>query len=188
MCWRPNDIDHSASSTTHARPPRPSRSGDVRSTQNWGLRPTRRSRVAEPAVLRRMGRRRTALRGVSTGPRGDRRAVGRGGRGGEPSQPRLSSPAGIRHRSTTAAVATGDAERQHDRGIQPLRAAGRLRRGRLGVQGRGHRGRLPDQRIEGLDHSRRHRRLLQSVRPYRRGLARSLVLPGPRGNRRSEFR
>ena len=44
------------------------------------------------------------------------------------------------------------------------------------------------QRLQGVDHPRRHRRLLHAVRAHRRGVQRHLLLPGAGRSRRADVR
>ena len=94
-----------------------------------------RGRTAEPAAARGVGRRRAALRGVPAGARGDRRALGSGRGRRQRAQPVVAPAAGVRHRRAEAPVAARDAVGRADRRLQPVRAAGRLRRRRAAVRG-----------------------------------------------------
>ena len=118
-----------------ARPDR-RRAREVRDLSRRGVRPAGRGRAAEPAAARGVGRRRPALRGVPAGARGDRRALGGGGRRGQRAQPVVASAADVRHRRAEAALAARNAVGRADRRLQPVRAAGRFGRRGAAVCGR----------------------------------------------------
>ena len=88
-------------------------------------------------------------------------------------------PAGhVRHPGAAGAVAARSARRGHARGVQPVRAAGGLGRGRAGLPGGPGRRRLRDHRHQGVDHRRRQRRLVHAVRPHGSRQPGGVLLPG----------
>ena len=94
------------------------------------VRDARRGRPARPALPRGGRRRGPAVRGLPAGARGAGRALGRGGRRDERARAVVLPAVHVRHRRQQEQLAARDARRRADRRLQPLRAAGRFRRGR----------------------------------------------------------
>ena len=94
----------------------------------------------------------------------------------------------VRHARAAGTLARPRARRRAGGRVLAVRAAGRLRRGRVDVQGGEDRRRLPHHRHEGVDHPRRRGRLLRALRPHRRGQPRRLVLPRAGTGRRPLLR
>ena len=74
----------------------------------------------------------------------------------------------------------GMLSRSADRRLQPVRTAGRFGRRCAAMCGNHDRRRLRARRLQVVDHARRPRGFLHSVRAHRRGLAWDLVLPRAR--------
>ena len=114
--------------------------------------------------------------------------MGRGRGHGQRARPVVLPAGHVRYRGAAGALAARSARRGDARGVQPLRAAGGIGRGRAGLPGGAGRRRLRDHRHQGVDHRRRQRRLVHAVRPHRSRQPGGVLLPGAGGRRRPVVR